>query len=629
MDKIIYNKFYLLFLVGLAFSNFPSTKIQYVVSGDTLSQPYFRNFNIDSVNNNVKYAIISLHGDGRNAMEHFNIITQAAENVGLEDSTLILAPIYPYFEDLYDHNLGDDVLYWSDIDWNAGDLSRNTQSNPRPFRISSFSTLDTIYHRLVNNNPSLRKITLTGHSAGSQMVVRYAAGGRAQSAINNTEIDFFYVPTNTPSFLYYDNNRVLNQGADVFQFGPTDCGSASQYKYGLENLNQYMTETGENQIKEKYKTTNVTYLVGQYDFGGQTSTCARMVQGNSRLLRTHIYFSYIGYFYGDSVYNTQKMVEIPSAYHEFEQIVFTDCGMSALFGVGDCDLFVDGAQLYNHLPIAIAGEDQIANPGTVETLNASESFDQDGEIENYTWTQLSGAEINIQFSDSAYASFIVPQQGEGVIIQLEVYDNDGAVGRDTISFVINSPPVANAGEDQWVGASVVVLLDGSTSSDVNNNIESYSWSQISGTNISLFSSNQDVATFYSPEVSGEISFELSVFDEMGLEGKDTTNINVTTLMVGEKQHDEKNKLQISPNPFNSYLLISGINREGFAVNEVVIYNIVGKIIISWKNLNNGDVKNNILWSGKNDNGFEIRSGLYFIRLNGPKKSITRKITYLK
>ena len=629
MDKIIYNKFYLLFLVGLAFSNFPSTKIQYVVSGDTLSQPYFRNFNIDSINNNVKYAIISLHGDGRNAQEHFNIITQAIESTGLEDSTLILAPIYPYFEDLYDHNLGDDVLYWSGIDWNAGDLSRNTQSNPRPFRISSFSTLDTIYHRLVINNPNLKKITLTGHSAGSQMVVRYAAGGRAEGAINNTGIDFFYVPTNTPSFLYYDDNRVLNQGVEVFQFGPTNCESASQYKYGLENLNQYMAETGENQIKDKYKTTKVTYLVGQYDFGGQTSTCARMVQGNSRLLRTHIYFSYIGYFYGDSVYNTQKMVEIPSAYHEFEQIVFTECGMNVLFGVGDCDLFVDGAQLYNHLPTAIAGEDQIANPGTVATLNASESFDQDGEIENYTWTQLLGADINIQFSDSAYASFIVPQQGGDVIIQLEVYDNEGAVGRDTILFIINSPPTANAGEDQQVGTSIVVLLDGSMSTDINNNIESYSWSQISGTNISLFSSNQDVATFYSPLVSGEFSFELSVVDAMGLEGKDTTSINVTTLMVREEQYDEKNKIQISPNPFNSYLLISGINKEGFAVNEVVIYNVVGKIITSWKNLNKGSVKNNILWNGKNDNGFEIRSGLYFIRLNGSKKSIIRKVTYLK
>ena len=170
--------------------NFPSTKIHYAISGDTLFQPYYRNISIDSVSENTRYAIISLHGDGRNADEHFNIITQAATNAGLEDSTVLLAPIYPFQEDIEQYNLGDDILYWPDIDWNAGDLSRNTQSNPRPFRISSFSTMDTIYHRLAANNPSLKRIVLTGHSAGSQMVVRYAAGGRAQEALNDLGVVF-------------------------------------------------------------------------------------------------------------------------------------------------------------------------------------------------------------------------------------------------------------------------------------------------------------------------------------------------------------------------------------------------------------------------------------------------------
>ena len=113
--------------------------------------------------------------------------------------------------------------------------------------------MDTIYHRLAENNPNLERIVLTGHSAGSQMVVRYAAGGRAQVTLNSLGIEFVYVPTNTPSFLYYDDNRVLTQGADAFEFGPTDCGSASQYKYGLDNLNQYMETTGEATIKENYR----------------------------------------------------------------------------------------------------------------------------------------------------------------------------------------------------------------------------------------------------------------------------------------------------------------------------------------------------------------------------------------
>ena len=77
--------------------------------------------------------------------------------------------------------------------------------------------------------------------------------------------------------------------AEVFDFGPTNCASANQYKYGLENLNQYMEETGVATIIENFKQANLTYLIGEYDFGGQTSTCARMVQGNSRLIRTHIY----------------------------------------------------------------------------------------------------------------------------------------------------------------------------------------------------------------------------------------------------------------------------------------------------------------------------------------------------
>ena len=64
--------------------------------------------------------------------------------------------------------------------------------------------MDTIYHRLIENNPGLEKIILTGHSAGSQMVVRYAAGGRGQEGFAGESIELVYVPVNTPSFLYYD-----------------------------------------------------------------------------------------------------------------------------------------------------------------------------------------------------------------------------------------------------------------------------------------------------------------------------------------------------------------------------------------------------------------------------------------
>ena len=531
-------------------TNFPDTKINYVVSGDTLSQPYFRNISIDSTSEHIKYAIVSLHGDGRNSYEHFNVITQLAEMAGLEDSTILIAPTYPLQDDINQYNLGSDILYWPDIDWNAGNLSRDTQSNPRPFRISSFSTMDTIYHRLAENNPSLKKIILTGHSAGSQMVVRYAAGGRGQANLSNNNIELVYVPVNTPSYLYYDENRVLDEGVDVFDFGPTDCASANQYKYGLDNLNQYMDETGVEGIINNFKTSNITYLIGQYDFGGQTNTCARMVQGYSRLIRTHIYFSYIGYFYGDSVYSTHRMAEIPNASHDFSTTLLTNCGLKSTLDKGDCDLFVDGTQLFNHRPIANAGEDEIVNPGSVVFLNGTESYDSDGQIISFSWEQLNGESVSIVSSDSAVAHFIMSNDSF-VDVKLTVIDNEGKSATDTVSYVMNQPPIAHAGGDIVVGYSVVVLLDGSGSTDENSDIVGYLWEQVSGEEVSLFSADQQVATIYSSGTSTTLSFSLTVYDELGLSDKDTANVFVSSLSVFGGDLESRGGISLFPNPFNS------------------------------------------------------------------------------
>jgi len=617
------------FTTATAQINFPNTKIKYVVSGDTLTQPYYRNISLDSTSDHIKYAIVSLHGDGRNSHEHFSVITQLTTNANLQDSTILLAPTYPIQDDINQYNLDDDVLYWPDGDWNAGDLSRNTQSNPRPFRISSFSTLDTIYHRLAENNQALEKIVLTGHSAGSQMVVRYAAGGRAQEVLSGNNIEFVYVPVNTPSFLYYDGNRVLDETTEVFDFGPTGCTSANQYKYGLDNLNQYMEETGETNIIDRFKLANTTYLIGQYDFGGQTNTCARMVQGNSRLIRTHIYFSYIGYFYGDTIYNNHRMAEIPGATHDFGETVLTECGKKSILDIGDCGIYVDGTQLFNHRPVAIAGTDQFVNPGSLAVLNASETHDPDGQIVSYLWTQISGPTINIENPDSVFAQFIAPEEGT-VDVQLEVVDNEGKSGKDSIRFVVNQPPISEAGADQGVGYSEVVLLDGSESTDENGEISSFLWEQIGGETVSVFSADQEVATFYSPANSASLSFVLTVFDGLGLSNKDTTNVFVSSLSVfDDERQKERPVVSLFPNPFNSELIISVFNNFQLEIKSISVYDIRGKKIINWGVSNKNNNKSVLSWRAKDEHGFEIRSGLYFVRIESDKKPIIKKVTYLK
>jgi len=619
-----------LFFLGFAYSNFPSTKIQYVVGGDTLSQPYFRNLSLDDAHEHIKYAVIHIHGSpGGYAYEQYNNMVNALSTFGVQDSTVLIAPVFPWQDNIDDENLGDDILYWSDSEWSSGDLSRNTQSNPRPFRISSYSTIDTIYHRLVENNPNLKRIVLTGHSSGSQMVVRYAAGGRAPGNLSEAGVEFIYVPMNTPSFLYYNENRVIDEDAAVFEFGPSSCGSANQYRYGLDNLNQYMENTGVETIVDNFQRSDLTYLIAQYDFGGQTSTCARMAQGHSRLARTHIYFSYLNYFYGDTIFNTHRMAEIPGASHDHGMMIFTECGKSAVFGVGSCDLYIDPNELFNQLPIAHAESEQIVNPGELVTISAVGSFDSDGNIEAYSWTQISGLPTNIEHPDSVVARFIMPE-GEGAIgISLLVFDNEGAFGADTIEVSINQPPNANAGGDQQVGFSSVVLLDGSTSVDLEGGTLSFGWTQIEGAPVTIFSNDHEVATFYSPTSSETMSFQLSIVDELGLTDKDTTLVYVSSLAVTGNHKKENNRLLLFPNPFNSHLFIGNLSGSGFKIGEITIYNIAGKKIINWRLLNQNNKNHNVLWDGKDENGFEIKSGLYFVRFKGSKKATTHKVTYLK
>jgi hypothetical protein len=323
------------------------------------------------------------------------------------------------------------------------------------------------------------------------------------------------------------------------------------------------------------------------------------------------------------------MAEIPSAYHEFNQIIFTDCGMNALFNIGECDQYVNGTQLFNYGPNAIAGQDQIINTGETAVLDASNSYDQDGEIESYNWAQVGGVSINIQHPDSVIAQLSVPEQGGPIDIKLTVIDNDGAQSTDTIRVIINEPPTARAGEDQHVVHSGVVLLDGSESNDTNGEVTGFFWEQIGGAPVSVFSSNQQIATFFSSNAQGTLSFVLSVNDEQGLSDKDTTMVFVSLLSINEATDIPRKNISLSPNPFNSSLLISYLNQSNFLTNNIVVYDILGKEIVNWPVLNSFNTENHIYWDGKDGRGFEIRAGLYFVRFESKNNSIIKKVTHLK
>jgi hypothetical protein len=103
--------------------------------------------------------------------------------------------------------------------------------------------------------------------------------------------------------------------------------------------------------------------------------------------------------------------------------------------------------------------------------------------------------------------------------------------RATISSA-NQAPVANAGPDQNVSEGVTVTLSGANSMDPQGGTLTYSWSQVSGTQVTLSRSSRVQTTFTAPNVgsNGEtLGFELTVTDSSGLQSSDTCLVNVLSV----------------------------------------------------------------------------------------------------
>jgi hypothetical protein len=100
--------------------------------------------------------------------------------------------------------------------------------------------------------------------------------------------------------------------------------------------------------------------------------------------------------------------------------------------------------------------------------------------------------------------------------------------KDANTSGVNRPPIANAGTDQTIMLpSTEFILDGSKSTDPNNNITSYTWINISGPSTVNIANANIVKTVVAGFVRGTYLFELKVTDAYGLFSRDTVEIMVS------------------------------------------------------------------------------------------------------
>jgi len=127
--------------------------------------------------------------------------------------------------------------------------------------------------------------------------------------------------------------------------------------------------------------------------------------------------------------------------------------------------------IINDPPVPEAGENRRAATDETVVFDGSASADRDGTLIAYSWNFGDNTQ-----GDGAKVSHAYPLAGT-YKVTLTVTDDSGtssAVQSDTMTVIVNHPPVADAGKDQRVTASSV-QFDGSRSKDPDGKLIQYDW----------------------------------------------------------------------------------------------------------------------------------------------------------
>jgi hypothetical protein len=175
------------------------------------------------------------------------------------------------------------------------------------------------------------------------------------------------------------------------------------------------------------------------------------------------------------------------------------------------------AALANAAPVANAGTAQAVTRGATVTFDGSASSDANGDALSYLWSLSSvpaGSAAALSANNIVNPTFAPDLAG---IYIAQLIANDGHVDSAPVTVSVtaaDTAPVANAGTAQSVARGIAVTLDGSASSDTDNDALTYSWSFVSvpaGSSAALSATNMIHPTF-TPDVSGSYVVRLIVND---------------------------------------------------------------------------------------------------------------------
>jgi len=121
----------------------------------------------------------------------------------------------------------------------------------------------------------------------------------------------------------------------------------------------------------------------------------------------------------------------------FQLTVTDNDGVSASDGVSITVSVPVPTPSTNIPPVAQASADQNVRPHAVVFLNGWKSYDPDGRIVSYQWTQTGGPTVKLYGAGWPWAGFRAPHDDGSLTFQLTVTDNKGATSTDSVTITVD------------------------------------------------------------------------------------------------------------------------------------------------------------------------------------------------
>lgn len=283
----------------------------------------YQSFSLAAGDSLVTLAVIVVHGAERNADEYFSNMQEAATLSGRLVNTIIVAPQFVTIDDAP----AADEPYWTSNGWRVGDLSSSTGPLPR---ISAFAAIDTMLARLSDRAkfPQITTIVVAGHSAGAQLVHRFAATSRI--APTSAGVQVRYVAANPSTWLYLGPERATSSGFAIPTGADTTCPDYDDWHYGLQNRNTYANAITSASIKQKLVSRDVIVMVGTADTltADLDVACGANLQGARRYSRGLTLMSYMNAL---NPGNNHRLVQVPGVGHSSRTMFTSLDGRRVLF----------------------------------------------------------------------------------------------------------------------------------------------------------------------------------------------------------------------------------------------------------------------------------------------------------